>query len=351
MADEATRTESTSDDRALRVGAKPPGAHQLIERQKELDHAHLAMLGRGQLPSATGLLLSLRYVRTALACLLSRPGRRQPVPVPPPAAGSLAVTLVGHATVMLTSPRTRVLTDPCFASWLWGLRRAEPAVIDPGDLAAVDLVLISHAHRDHLHLPSLRRVPRSATVLAPAGCLDLIQPLGFANLRGLEPGAAFAFRDLTVTALPARHDGRRGPLDPRWRGALGFFVKTSDVGAYYAGDTAYFSGFADLGRRLRPDVALLPIAGYLPLALRSGHMSPLDAIAAFEELGARLLVPVGHRAFPLGYEDLHAPATWLRELAADRGYSDRVRPLGAGETCVIRRSPAQLAQNRADGAG
>jgi L-ascorbate metabolism protein UlaG (beta-lactamase superfamily) len=314
-----------------------PAAHHLIERQKELDHAHLAMVGRRELPGATSLLLSLRFVRTALACLLSRPRRVHPVAVPAPAAGALAVSMVGHSTVMLTSPRTRVLTDPCLAGWLWGLRRAEPAVIDPADLAAVELVLISHAHADHLHLPSLRRLPRSATVLAPAGCVDLIEPLGFANLRGLEPGATLAFRDLTVTAVPARHDGRRGPFDPRWRGALGYFVKTADVGAYYAGDTAYFSGFAELGRRFAPDVALLPIAGYLPLALREGHMSPLDAIAAFEELGARVLIPIAHGAFPLGYEDLHDPATWLTALAEARGYADRLRPLGPGETCLVRR--------------
>jgi L-ascorbate metabolism protein UlaG (beta-lactamase superfamily) len=330
--------QQSETGRGPHPAARPPVAHQLIERQKELDHAHLAMLGRHELPSATRLLLSLRFVRTALACLLSRSRRARPVPVPAPPPGSLAVTFVGHATVMLTSPRTRVLTDPCFAHWLWGLRRAEPAVIDPGDLAGVDLVLISHAHADHLHLPSLRRLPRSATVLAPVGCLDLIEPLGFASLRGLEPGGAFVFRDVTVTALPARHDGRRGPLDPRWRGALGYFVKTAEVGAYYAGDTGYFSGFGDLGRRFAPDVALLPVAGYLPLPQRSEHMSPLDAIAAFEELGARLLVPIGHRAFPLGYEDLDAPAAWLRTLAVDRGYADRVRALAAGETCLVRRT-------------
>jgi L-ascorbate metabolism protein UlaG (beta-lactamase superfamily) len=295
------------------------------------------MLGRRELPSATRLMLSFQFVRTALEALLSRPGRARPVAVPAPPAG-LAVTLVGHATAMLTSPRTRVLTDPCLAHWLWGLRRAEPVMIEAGDLAAVDLVLISHAHRDHLHLPSLQRLPRSATVLAPSDCLDLIEPLGFAHLRGLEPGGAHVFRDVTVTALPARHDGRRGPLDLRWRGALGYLVKTPDVSAYYAGDTGYFSGFAEVGRRFKPDVALLPIAGYLPLSQRAEHMSPLDAIAAFEELGAQLLVPVAHRAFPLGYEALDAPAAWLRELAKQRGYGDRVRDLAAGETCLVRRT-------------
>jgi L-ascorbate metabolism protein UlaG (beta-lactamase superfamily) len=318
--------------------ARSRASHQLIERHKELDHAHLALQGRRELPSPAHLVTRLGLLRGFLRQLVQRPRRVEAVPVPPPPAGALAVTHVGHATVMLTSPGTRVLTDPCFTNWLYGLRRSEAAAIDPGDLDAVDLVLISHAHPDHLHLPSLRRLPRSAVAIAPNGCLDLLAPIGFADLIGLEPGASHSFRDVVVTAVPARHDGTRSPFDPRWRGALGYFVKTPDVGAYFAGDTAYFSGFRELGRRLRPDVALLPITGYLPLGERETHMSPLDAIAAFEELGAQLLIPIAHGAFPLGYEAPGAPLTWLRELAEARGSEARLRVLQSGQTCVVRRS-------------
>jgi L-ascorbate metabolism protein UlaG (beta-lactamase superfamily) len=324
---------------AARPTPAPRGAHRLIERHKELDHAHLAMVGRKELPSAWRLVSSLQFVRTALRAWLFRPRPAVAAPVPAPAPGALAVTLVGHATVMLTTPTTRVLTDPCFARQLWGLYRATPAALDAGDLGAVDLVLISHAHRDHLHLPSLRRLPRSATVLAPAGCVDLISPLGFAGVVGLEPGATFGFRDVVVTAVPARHDGRRGLFDPRWRGALGYFIKSPDVGAYFAGDTAFYSGFRELGRRHRPNVALLPISGYLPLSERETHMSPLDAIAAFDELGADLLIPIAHGAFPLGYEKPGAAVDWLTALAAERGVTERVRVLPSGATCLVRRAP------------
>ncbi len=265
------------------------------------------------------------------------------MPVPPPPPGALAVTLVGHASVMLTSPGVRVLTDPCFGSWLYGLRRSQGAAIDPGDLASVDVVLISHAHPDHLHLPSLRRLPRRAVAIAPNGCLDLLAPLGFADLIGLEPGASHSHGDVVITAVPARHDGTRGPFDPRWRGALGYFVKSPDVGAYFAGDTAYFSGFRELGARLKPDVALLPITGYLPLRERETHMSPLDALAAFEELGAELLIPIAHDAFPLGYEAPGAPLAWLNELCKTRGSEGRLRALTAGQTCVVRRTAAAAA--------
>ena len=83
---------------------------------------------------------------------------------------------------------------------------------------------------------------------------------------------------------------------------------------------------------------MLPIAGYEPLALRETHMSPLDAVAAFEDLGAQLLVPIAHGAFPLGYEPLEAP---LRVAAPALRRSGALRPalaaLAPGETCLVRR--------------
>jgi L-ascorbate metabolism protein UlaG (beta-lactamase superfamily) len=315
----------------------PPDAHGLLERLKELDHAHLARPGR-RLRSGWGLALSLRFMRTAARRLVTPTEARAPAPVPAPAAGALAVTFVGHACAMLTSARTRVLTDPCFANFLWGLRRARAACLHEDDAADVGLVLISHAHRDHLHLPSLRRLPRTATVLVPPGCAGLVERLGFADVIALEPGAELRFRDLVITAVAARHDGRRGVFDRRWRGASGYVLRSPDVTAYFVGDSGYFSGFRDLGRRLRPDVALLPIAGYEPLALRQSHMSPLDAVAAFEDLGAEVLVPIAHGAFPLGYEPLDAPLAWLRQLCEERGLTSRLAALGPGQTCLVRRA-------------
>jgi L-ascorbate metabolism protein UlaG (beta-lactamase superfamily) len=323
--------------------------HGLLERLKELDHAHLARPGRSRLRSGWGLALSLRFVRSAARRLITPTEVRTPVAVPAPAPGALAVTFVGHASAMLTTSQTRVLTDPCFANFLWGLRRAQAACLHADDADDVALVLISHAHRDHLHRPSLHRLPRSATVVVPPGCAGLVESLGFADVVGLEPGDVFNFRDLRITAVAARHDGRRGLFDRRWRGASGYLIASPDVTAYFVGDSGYFSGFRELGRRRRPDVALLPIAGYEPLALRASHMSPLDAVAAFEDLGAEVLVPIAHGAFPLGYEPLEAPLSWLRQLCAERGLAARLAALSPGDTCLVRRgqSPEKQGQQTA----
>src|SRR5207244_1287442 len=132
----------------------------------------------------------------------------------------------------------------------------------------------------------------------------LVRDIGFARIEVLEPGQELTHRDLVVTAVAARHDGARGLGGWHWRGAIGYVVRTRTVSAYFAGDTAYFSGFAEIGRRLHPQIALLPIAGYEPLVMRETHMSPLDAIYAFEDLGADVLVPIAYGSFPVGYEPL-----------------------------------------------
>jgi L-ascorbate metabolism protein UlaG (beta-lactamase superfamily) len=307
------------------------GPQRTLERIKELDHLHRNRVRSGW-QSGPALAASLHFLRAA-ARQLARPTRGiRPARVPHPPAG-LSVTFVGHATAMLTSAQARVLTDPLLVNFLMGLRRAEAACLHPQDAAEASLVLISHAHHDHLHRPSLRQLPRAATVVVPPRCATLIEREGFARVVVLEPGEELAHRDLVVTAVAARHDGARGLSG--WRGAGGYVVRSGGVSVYFAGDTAYFSGFEEIGRRLHPQVALLPIAGYEPLAMRDTHMSPLDALYAFEDLGAEVLIPISHGSFPLGYEPIEEPLHWLEELAHERQLGERLMVLRHGETATF----------------
>jgi L-ascorbate metabolism protein UlaG (beta-lactamase superfamily) len=300
-----------------------------LERARELDQAH-----RGLLRGAAGFVLSLRFLTTAVARLRAgtEPTRRRAVSHPP--AGIVAATFVGHATVMITTPATRVLTDPLLGNFLFGLRRVKAPGIADADRADVSLVLISHAHRDHLHRASLRRLPRAATIVVPPHCAGLVRRLGFAAVVELGPGQSLTHADVEVTAVPVRHSGVRGFGDYARRGASGYVIASPAATIYFAGDTGYFSGFTEIGRRFRPDVAILPIAGYEPAPFREEHMSPLDAIYAFEDLGARVLIPITHGSFPLSYEPLTAPLAWLRRLAQQRNL------VGAGAARVGEANPA-----------
>jgi L-ascorbate metabolism protein UlaG (beta-lactamase superfamily) len=308
------------------------GPQRTLERIKELDHLHRNRV-RSAWQSGAALAASLRFLRAA-ARQLARPTQpAQSARVPRPQPGALAVTFVGHATVMLTSAKARVITDPMLSNFLWGIRRAQAAALHPEDARDISLILISHAHHDHLHPPTLRRLPKSAAIVVPPRCASLVERAGFARVMVLEPGEELVHRDLTITAVAARHDGARGWRG--WRGAGGYVARTGGVSAYFAGDTAYFSGFEEIGRRLHPQVALLPIAGYEPLPMRETHMSPLDALYAFEDLRAEVLIPIGFGSFPLGYEPLDEPLHWLEDLAEERRLGDKLLVLRHGETSTF----------------
>jgi L-ascorbate metabolism protein UlaG (beta-lactamase superfamily) len=307
---------------------------QVIERAKELDHEHRRRI-RGAFESSMARVLSLYMLRRVLRQLVVRPRRSEAREVSHPAAGHIAVTFVGHASVMLTTCLARVLVDPFLGEFLLGVRRKEAASLAQASAADTSLILISHAHRDRLHLPTLRRLPRRAVVVLPPRCQSLVRRLHFGRVVELAPGQSLEHGDLEVTAVAARHDGRRGPLNRSWRPSSGYIVRCAGATVYYAGDTAYFSGFEEIGRRLHPDVALLPIAGYEPPDLREDHMSPLDAVQAFQDLGAKLLVPVAYGSFALGYEPIEEPVTWLTQLCRERGFLDRLVVLRPGETCHV----------------
>jgi L-ascorbate metabolism protein UlaG (beta-lactamase superfamily) len=311
----------------------PAGA---AERARELDFEH-----RKHERSAWPMVLSMRYLGSALRRLGAGTTPVRAAPVARPALGSASITFVGHATTMITTPGARVLTDPLFENSFYGIRRAKAAGIARSDLADVGLVLVTHAHRDHLSPVSLARISRKAVLVVPPHCTRLVRGLGFAEVVELDPGRSTTLADVEVTAVPVRHSGTRGLGDYVRRGACGYVVRTPGICAYVAGDTGYFSGFAEIGRRFRPDVALLPISGYEPAVFREEHLSPLDAVYAFEDLGARVLIPTSYGSFPLSYEGLDAPLAWLRRLARERNLArpdaeHRIAILDHGETVHLR---------------
>jgi L-ascorbate metabolism protein UlaG (beta-lactamase superfamily) len=101
---------------------------------------------------------------------------------------------------------------------------------------------------------------------------------------------------------------------------------------YHAGDTAYFEGFSEIGARLNPELALLPIGAYHPASFRNVHTSPEDALQAFVDLGARRMVPMHYGSFRLSYEPVEEPVPRLLSAAKVAGLEDRVCVLEEGVT-------------------
>lgn len=259
-----------------------------------------------------------------------RPAQHTPVPRVGP--DQCVVTFGGHATVLARYEKLAIAFDPMLGRWVGGVRRAVEPGLAPSDFDDIGLVLISHRHADHLHVPTLKKLPRKATtIVVPAGGAAWVSSLGFARVIELQPGADLELRGVQVIAYATAHG------DGELARGLSYVVRpVPGAGAgpslYLCGDSGYFSGFADIGERFAPDIAMLPIGGFYPGSFRDRHMSPLDALYAFEDLRARLLVPIHHGAFALSYERLDEPARWLLELATARGVRDHVLVMAAGQT-------------------
>ena len=202
--------------------------------------------------------------------------------------GGASVTWIGHATVLCQLAGRRLLVDPVVRSRVAHLRRYV-APVAPEHLAGVDAVLITHLHRDHLDLPSLRRLERAATLVVPRGARRLVAGLGFAAVVEVAPGDAVAIGAATVTATAAVHDGSRGPGGPRAL-TIGYVLGDGVRRVYHAGDTDIFPAMAAIGAP-GIDLALLPVAGW-GRTLGPGHLDPERAAAALALLRPRRVVPI-----------------------------------------------------------
>jgi L-ascorbate metabolism protein UlaG (beta-lactamase superfamily) len=119
------------------------------------------------------------------------------------------------------------------------------------------------------------------------------------------------------------------------RGFGGYVIKSAAHSVYHAGDTAYFNGFAEIGRRLKPELALLPIGAYSPPSYRNVHTNPEDAVQAFLDLGARWMAPMHYGTFRLSHEPMEEPVEFLEREAEERGVRDRVLVLKEGITRIF----------------
>lgn len=251
----------------------------------------------------------------------------------------MRITWLGHATVVIEMDGARVVTDPVLAAVVGHLRRIAAR---GASLGRADAVLVSHLHRDHADLRTLRRIDPDVPVLAPSGSLPLLRRAARRRFVGMRPGDAERVGPLRVTATPAVHDGgraRRGAGS--WRSppveALGFLVEGDAGVAYFAGDTDLFPEMERLTGRL--DVALVPVGGWHP-RLGPGHLDAEGAAEALALLRPRVAIPIhwGTYAPPgmrRGAAHLREQGERLRDAARRRAPGVSVRVLAPGESTEV----------------
>lgn len=295
------------------------------------------------------------FARRAWATIAPRPNPAPLVAFRPVhgegAVGDPVVTWVGHSTLLVRMDGVTFLTDPIWSerasplSFAGPKRRVPPGVPFEA-LPPVDFVVVSHAHYDHLDLPTLRRLTNGRTVfLVPLGLAALLEREGIGPVREMDWWEETRIGAAVVHCVPARHWSQRTPFDRDETLWSGWVVRGDFHRVYFAGDTGWTDFFREIGARLGPfDLAGLPIGAYEPAAMmRSVHLNPEEAARAALDLGARRVVGVHWGTFDLTDEPLDEPPARFRAAAAAVGLGEaEAWVLAAGETRAFGREGWRL---------
>jgi N-acyl-phosphatidylethanolamine-hydrolysing phospholipase D len=248
---------------------------------------------------------------------------------------SATVTWVGHATVAVHDDDDVFLTDPHFSGRALWPRRVVPPGVPLESVPADAFALTSHNHYDHLDADTVKRLPASVTWFVPLGLADWFRARGRERVVELDWWQSVRHGRWTLTCLPSQHWSRRieqGTNESLW---CAWLIDSGKRRYFFAGDTGYFPGFAEFGRRFGPiDLALLPIGAYEPRwFMRYQHMNPEDVVRTVADLHARHMVAIHWGTFDLTDEPLDLPPQALAEAVAAAGADpERFRVLAIGET-------------------
>jgi L-ascorbate metabolism protein UlaG (beta-lactamase superfamily) len=231
---------------------------------------------------------------------------------PPDRAQDLRITFINHATLLIQMNGLNILTDPIYShraspvSWT-GPKRCRNPGIAMHDLPALDIVLISHNHYDHLDLPTLLelRINHDFAIYTSLGNKAILEKNGFSRVTEMDWWQESSIsQELSLLATPSQHFSGRSLVDQNKTLWLGFVLKSKNGSVYFAGDTGYGPHFKAIGK-LCPNIrlALIPIGGYLPPSfMKPVHISPEEAVKAHHDLGARHSVAMHFGTFPLSDE-------------------------------------------------
>lgn len=230
------------------------------------------------------------------------------------------VTWVGHSTLLIQIEGVTILTDPIWSKRSSPVKFAGPKrQVPPGlalkDLPPVDLVIISHDHYDHLDKETLKKLGNKPFYLVPLGIGSILEDLDIKRYAELDWWDTITFNKLEIICTPAQHFSGRNPLHQNKTLWASWAIRGREHSFYYGGDSGYFTGFSEIGKKFGPfDVAALPIGAYQPRWFMGPvHMDPDEAVRAYLDLKARYFVPIHWGTFQLADEPLDEPPQKLRQ--------------------------------------
>jgi N-acyl-phosphatidylethanolamine-hydrolysing phospholipase D len=209
-----------------------------------------------------------------------------------------SITWIGHATLLIQIDGVNILTDPQWSeraspvSW-GGPRRLSPPGLAFEDLPRIDVVLISHDHYDHLDLNTVQRLAAAGDplFLVPLGLKAWFAENGMTRVEELDWWQEYEYGAVKFVCVPAQHFSQRTLADANKRLWASWALLSPERRFYFSGDTGYFGGFEEAGRRFGPfDLAALAIGAYLPPEImKFVHLTPEEAVQAFTDLMNRAL--------------------------------------------------------------
>jgi len=240
---------------------------------------------------------------------------------------------IGHSTVYMNFFGVRILTDPVFSekigvSLLGGLIRIGPKrhtapAVQVHDISSVNVILLSHAHMDHLDLPSLRKLASpTIEVITAQGTSRLLRGMPFKRVYELGASEEIVLSSgIKVKSIPVRHWGRRFPWNGKYAWT-GYLLEHQGRKVVFAGDTALTPTFRELATDGPIDVVMMPIGAYSPDSFQTSHCTPEQAWEMFRDSGAQWFLPIHHDTFVLSKEPVKEPLQRL--LAAAGSEQDRI---------------------------
>ena len=248
----------------------------------------------------------------------------------------LAITFVGHSTVLLQFPGLNILTDPVWVERIgpggrWGPKRVRKPGIELDALPKIDVILLSHNHYDHMYLESVKVISDRFTplVLVPLGDQSLLESAGIRNVTEVDwwqslTTPARAGELLKITFTPAQHNSGRGLFDEDKSLWGNFMLTRAGKTIYFGGDSAYSKNYLEIKRRLgAPDLALLPIGAYEPqVSMKCVHMNPEEAVRAHQDLAAKRSIGIHIGTFQQTEEPIDQPLRDLKKAKSAYGIRD-----------------------------
>ncbi len=245
-----------------------------------------------------------------------------------------SITFIGHSTLLIDIDDFAILTDPIFSNSVYWIPRVKKIGMSLEETRnKTDLILISHAHKDHLNQKTLKSFSNSIPIATHTNNIKYIKQINKENIFEFKYWESAYFKNdaIKITSVPADHSKTLpwGPIGT----CGGFVIESQNHTIYFAGDTSFAKDiFEEIASKFNIDILLMPVGSYSPRWLLKGeHANPDEALKALDLLGAKKMIPIHWGSFMFAFDTPDKPIKVLKKKIIDTKHENRVVILKNGQ--------------------